>query len=215
VLKREPPVSSFVEVAPSDLRRHTSGSFGGRNAGISGDVDRGGYTAAASGLTDHTQSTTNPTTANLSYGPCAIIVKTRRLTLFIAGDSKNNGTGESNAAQDPAGSKGETERSVGREFAYINASTAGDRIETAAAGYALRLALSQYCSHVTENYGINDKDQGLVPRSSPICRLGLRSLGASRFSPRRSPLTRRPPTVGPRWKIRQSFPLREKRAAST
>lgn len=130
----------------------------GRNASTDGFLE--GTANAASGLTDQTLTTTNPTASVAGYGPCAIIGMTSRSSIFLSGDSRVLGVSESNVSQDPTGAKGEFERSIAKEFAFINASAGGDRIAVAVAGYTLRLALAQYCTHVLINYGINDLNNG-------------------------------------------------------
>lgn len=146
----------------------------GRNQ-VSGDPFLEGYIAAASGVTDNTLTTTNPSASVVAYGPCAIIGTTTRASVFFAGDSRVVGAGESAASQDPIGSKGLFERAIGKEFAFINAAASGDRVETALAGYARRLALAQYCSHVVSNYGINDI---IVGRTAAQVLADLSSFGA-------------------------------------
>ena len=109
-------------------------------------------------LTDNTTTSTNPSTlSTLAYVPAAIIGMTRRRTFFFAGDSKVQGQGDTSGI----GLKGELERSIGGDYAFINACRGGEGIVGPVTDdYSRRLALSGYCSDVISNYGINDISAG-------------------------------------------------------
>jgi hypothetical protein len=85
--------------------------------------------------------------------PVCIIGASTQQSYFLAGDSRNQGIAD---VGDVTGNVGELSRSVGNKYAYINAGIATDRVNFAAANYARRLELAQYCTHVLSNYGIND-----------------------------------------------------------
>lgn len=93
--------------------------------------------------------------ANTTTGffPAAIIGQTTRPTLFLAGDSRVQGT---QSAADSYGDVGQFARSVGPSLAYINAGISGETGANALIHYTNRLALSAYTSHILVNYGIND-----------------------------------------------------------
>lgn len=113
---------------------------------------------AASGIADKTQGGTyTPTQAGRYFGPAAIISNTSCASVFLLGDSRINGQ---NDTADATGDVGQLARSIGREFGYINVGIPGDRASAVATGYAKRLDLSKYCSHVVSNLGTNDLFQG-------------------------------------------------------
>lgn len=89
----------------------------------------------------------------VSYGPVAIVGQTARSGALIVGDSRAWGTGDAMDVTLDAGTVG---RSVGREFAYINACRSGERAGEMLASGAKRAALAQYCTHVIAEYGTND-----------------------------------------------------------
>ncbi len=93
------------------------------------------------------------TATNIMQAPCAIIGVTSKPSVWLAGDSRMQGIKDTG---DASGNVGEGARSIGNQFAYINAGVASDRVQLAAANYTRRLALAQYCTHVVSNYGIND-----------------------------------------------------------
>jgi hypothetical protein len=91
--------------------------------------------------------------SNMS-GPLAIIGTTTRPSVFISGDSRAMGLKDT--PDIPADDLGDIARSVGPSFSYINAGISGDTVNAASTNYTKRLALSQYCSHIVVNYGVND-----------------------------------------------------------
>ena len=108
--------------------------------------------------------TINNTSVSTLFKPLAIIGPTSRVSWFSAGDSRL-GLGGSGATYDTAsdalGLLGEHERYLGRDYAVIHAGRSGDSVRAATTnGYTLRLALSQYCSHIACEYGFNDLDAG-------------------------------------------------------
>ena len=100
-------------------------------------------------------------TSNIAFTatPQAIIGQTRKPSVFLLGDSRVIGVGD-NFTSNTSGDTGEFARTIGPEFAYINAGLAGDRISGFLAAPTKRLALSAYCSHIAVNFGINDVKSG-------------------------------------------------------
>lgn len=91
--------------------------------------------------------------SNIIQAPCAIIGYATQPSYFLAGDSRCLGITDS---ADISRNVGELARTLGNKFAYINAGIPSDRVQFASTLYTKRLALSQYCSHIVSNYGIND-----------------------------------------------------------
>ncbi|GGO97105.1 SGNH/GDSL hydrolase family protein [Stakelama pacifica] len=117
-------------------------------------------TLATSGLADSTSIDNVQDGALIT--PCAILYPTRKPTVLICGDSRGFGFGD---MMDGSGDLGEMARSIGPRLGYINACLYGDRLDMFMAGHAQRAALSDYCSHILCNYGINDM-QSLPQRTA-------------------------------------------------
>lgn len=96
------------------------------------------------------------------YRPVAILGTTRRATFFLAGDSRTraSGSGGNNDISGGfPGTIGELERSIAAKgFGYINGSMIGDSYAAATQSdaYVKRGELANYCTHIIDNYGIND-----------------------------------------------------------
>lgn len=93
-----------------------------------------------------------------TYGPCAILGMTQKPTVFIAGDSRAMGQFPPvTSSQDAEGITGEVEQILGNRVGYINAGLNSDShsLANAAGAYANRLALSQFCTHIIDQYGVN------------------------------------------------------------
>ena len=103
------------------------------------------------------------TATTIMQVPCAIIGEATRPSYWLAGDSRGAGITDS---ADVSRNVGEFARSIGNKFAYINGCITSDRVNLAAANYTRRLELSQYCTHVVSNYGINDNRSDAGNRSS-------------------------------------------------
>lgn len=117
-----------------------------------------GWQGGTGELTDQTTSTTNPSTlSGTSYVPVAIIGPFHdQPVAFLAGDSKVVGATDTGSRT----LKGEFERSLGG-YAFISAGRSSDSLQSVLTnGYSRRLALSQYCTHVFSNYGINGLSGG-------------------------------------------------------
>lgn len=98
----------------------------------------------------------NNQAAAVHFKPAAIIGRTTRPTVFLAGDSRMNNGRTYDSVNDTYALTGEIDRSIGKMFATINAAQGGESLAGAVNNYTKRLALSQYCSHVVCEYGIND-----------------------------------------------------------
>lgn len=124
------------------------------------DLTMGGSFAAAS---------------NIMQVPCAIIGYATQPSFWLAGDSRCAGISDSASA---SLNVGELARTIGNKFAYINAGIASDRVNLASANYTRRLELSQFCSHIISNYGINDNRSDGGNRSSAQVMTDLNTFGA-------------------------------------
>lgn len=114
---------------------------------------------AASGLTDKTLGGTIPNGFNgVTFGPTLIVAATKAVSFLILGDSRNKGgaTDPGTDTADATGDIGETARSVGASFAYVNAGTASETQQAFRGNCTRRRALANYVSHVINNGSIND-----------------------------------------------------------
>jgi hypothetical protein len=93
------------------------------------------------------------------YRPTAILGMTQKPTIFLAGDSRTRAGLSWDANADQGGLQGLTEQVIGGRFGYINAGVGTDRYSNVTSGtgnnYVKRLALSAYCTHIVDDYGIN------------------------------------------------------------
>jgi|GEM_PF-1851851 len=125
-----------------------------------------------SGGVDSTMSNTSITATNsgLVLGPVAIIGKTAKDTYWLAGDSRMIGIND--PPNSINGGVGEVERAIQLDHGYINAGLSGERLyymNFNAGWYTNRLALSQYCSKVISNLGINDCLDGWPWATPEVC----------------------------------------------
>jgi hypothetical protein len=90
-----------------------------------------------------------------AFTPVAIVANSAVPAIFLAGDSRVAGT---NDQFDASGNFGETARSVGPTNGYINMGSHGDTVAKAIStgAYTNRGDLAKYCTHVIDEYGIND-----------------------------------------------------------
>lgn len=115
-------------------------------------TDNGGSNLTLSGtITDTGGGTFVP--------PCAIIGPTTKPSIGLVGDSRMVGFGAA-APTANVGDTGEAAITLGPKFAYINTGVYGDTIASyvasAGAASAKRRALLAYCSHIVNEYGVND-----------------------------------------------------------
>jgi hypothetical protein len=114
---------------------------------------------AASGLTDKTMSGTIGNTAGVGNGlvgfsAVAVIGQTTKPSVFIIGDSR--GMGQADTPNDSTGDIGEIQRSTGPNYGYITSAISGCNMQAWLSNNLRQLQLSQWCSHIVSNYGIND-----------------------------------------------------------
>ncbi len=131
-----------------------------------------GYYAADEGLAngsgtpvDLVNSGTYPVLgSNVGFRPLAIVAPTTRASVCIAGDSR--ATGSEDYITDAAGDIGEIARSVGPSLAYAKLAVTGSTGASALANFSNRLRIVSYCSHVIDEYGLND--MGFGPLSAVV-----------------------------------------------
>lgn len=111
------------------------------------------------------------TTANNIY-PVAIIGQTKRPSLYLLGDSRVLGQGDT---ADGTGHTGELARSLGEHFAYMNAGCASEQATTWLPASTRRQYLMKYFSHIVGNLGINDLVGG---RTSAQVAADISAIGA-------------------------------------
>lgn len=122
--------------------------------------DVGGDKAeAGTSVTNRVMGGTITSNVNFTVTPQAIIGQTRRVSVFMVGDSRCIGVND-DFTDNTNGDTGEFARTLGPEFAYINAGIAGDSPSTFLTSPTKRLQLASYCSHVVSNYGINQLTAG-------------------------------------------------------
>jgi lysophospholipase L1-like esterase len=121
------------------------------------DVGRGEAFAYGTSVANQVMGGTITSTAGQGgpvQGPCAIIGQTTKASFCFVGDSRLAGATDTYA--DTSHNIGSAERSLAALTPVMNLGVPGDRAQNYVTSHALRLALSQYCSHILCNYGIND-----------------------------------------------------------
>lgn len=90
--------------------------------------------------------------------PTAIVAYTRNPSIYIFGNSRDYGTGDRDAAGfvDGIGDTGNSARSLGRFYGYINCATSGDKLQNWLTAHSKRSAQAKYCSHISGPDLIND-----------------------------------------------------------
>lgn len=114
------------------------------------------FAGSASALSDPTSggvSIGDASAGTNSVMPAAILGRTRRPTVGIIGTSREVGQADSS---DDAADLGETARTIGERFAYLNAGISGDTAQAFVASHTRRVALLQNCSHIVISTGVND-----------------------------------------------------------
>lgn len=151
-------LSDALEIEIPDGAEFAVKTFFQSTAGIIYTVLKGNnavekWQPAVSGLTDQTLTSTNPTTKSTnSYGPSAIIGRSKRPAFFLFGDSKICGSGESGGTE----YKGELERTIGPLYAFTNGGRSGSSLPPAPiTGFDRRIDAAKYCTHIISNHGIN------------------------------------------------------------
>ncbi|WP_168218868.1 LamG domain-containing protein [Limnoglobus roseus] len=91
------------------------------------------------------------------YWPIAILGQTAKETYFLVGDSRQQGALD---VADSAYNLGGIARSIGDTRAYINVGVSADQLSSFVTSHSMRYALSQYCTTVINEYGIN----GIISR---------------------------------------------------
>lgn len=105
-------------------------------------------------VTDNTGSGTFSGNANsFSGGPVAILTRSRRPAFLLLGDSIAYGFDDQDG-----GDRGRFAPSVAPHAGYIMAARSSDAAEGFLLSSALRVSLSNYCSHVLLGFGRNDLD---------------------------------------------------------
>lgn len=121
--------------------------------------DSGEWMTFATATADLTQSTTNVNNLllPLSLRPTAIVGQTVKKSVFVAGDSREGWGNDLDQVTDGYGLSGQLSRSIGAAYASINCGCSSECVkDVLGAGYARRLDLAKWCSHVAAGYGIND-----------------------------------------------------------
>ena len=90
----------------------------------------------------------------LAMLPSAIIGLTTSPSICLAGDSRAKGIFD--AVSDYTGDTGELARLIGPSFAYTKLAAPGELGSQALGNYANRSRLLAYCTHVINEYGVND-----------------------------------------------------------
>ena len=114
------------------------------------------------------------TTGGLWIRPLALVAPTTNTSVCIIGDSRAEGYVDS--VTDATGDIGEIARSIGPSFGYINLAVAGETAQAAVTGIANRSRMFTYCSHVIDEYGINDLALGESTSTITTARTALAQL---------------------------------------
>lgn len=118
------------------------------------------YGVTTTDLTNSVSAVSDADGNNIAM-PAAIIASTQLPSICEIGDSRVYASGGSggfgDTYSDATGDLGELSRSIGPNFAYINLGSPSDAAHLFKTGGTLRMALvNAYCSHVLDNYGVND-----------------------------------------------------------
>lgn len=115
---------------------------------------------ATSGLSDQTMTpgaTTGGTSSpNYLYKPLVIAGRTKKPSILILGDSRQEGNSASEGFTGTSDDIGEIARTIGPYFAYANLGKGSDGVVKFIASYAGRRSLGSYFSHIICGYGYND-----------------------------------------------------------
>jgi hypothetical protein len=101
------------------------------------------------------------------WGCCGIIAQTVLGSVYIVGDSRSFGVFDDTNAN---GDLGEISRAIGPTMGYMNISTPGLQLSTWLSSNTNQLALSQYCSAVVMQQGLNDLSLGAVTAATLAAR---------------------------------------------
>jgi hypothetical protein len=184
----------FLRVYQTSASGILYSSGGGANDAVGSMPTSGESFIFGTDVTDYTAGGSfNNQQAALWFRPAAVIGRTTRPALFLAGDSRlGNGT-TYDTVSDSYALTGELNRSLGKQFATINCGVASEQLNTALSNYTKRLGLLAYCSHVVCEYGINDLGTGgrtasqyLTDLASFITLMGGKPVYHSTLSPRSS-----------------------------
>lgn len=104
--------------------------------------------------TDDTLSGTVPAASTLMFMPAAVIGTTTQPSVCFVGDSRALGANDS--PNDATLDIGELARWIGPNYGYANLAVFGTNLNVALANFTNRLRIIAYCSHVIDEYGIND-----------------------------------------------------------
>jgi hypothetical protein len=100
--------------------------------------------------------TLTSSTGSQGYGPSAIFARSNCKAIYLGGDSRVAGTGDTS---DATGDLGELARSIGPSLPYINAGSPSTKVQSfiTAGNYTKRVKLANdFCTGEVSNYAIND-----------------------------------------------------------
>lgn len=95
---------------------------------------------------------------NTTFTPYAIVSNINVPTILLPGDSRQFGVNDIYTGT--SGDKGSIARCIGPYYGYANLGLSGDTAVGFLAGHSMRLSISQYFSHVINEYGFNDLVSG-------------------------------------------------------
>lgn len=93
-------------------------------------------------------------TGSTGFHPYAIIGNTTAPSICLIGDSRM--TGANDLVNNFSGDTGEVARTIGPVFAYTKLAVFGTSLNVAVTNFTNRLRITKYCTHVIDEYGIND-----------------------------------------------------------
>jgi hypothetical protein len=120
--------------------------------------------------------TITTTTGGLWIYPLALVAPTTNASVCIIGDSRAEGYVD--AVTDATGDIGEIARSLGPAYGYTNLAVAGETAQGAVTQLTNRSRMFDYCSHVIDQYGINDLSHGMAASTIAMYRTALAQLAA-------------------------------------
>lgn len=140
------------------VRQYRTNTAGVHYSSAFCDVVNDASTFAASGVADQTMGgTVAQTNTVIGFFQYAIIGTTTQPSVCRIGDSREQGT-ISNTSANVTGIYLGQSSSEAYRYADLNLGVTADTASAFIAGHTGRLALSQYCTHIIDGYGINDID---------------------------------------------------------
>jgi hypothetical protein len=103
---------------------------------------------------DVNSGTIAPSNGQFAWVPTAIIGYSSAAAVCLVGDSRSSGSID--LLSDATGDTGDLARAIGPVLAYTKLSAPISKAQAAVSNFSNRLRMVSYCTHVIDDYGIND-----------------------------------------------------------